>query len=428
MNMLSQMFSFKSRMRFLQALMACAFAFPMLAQSQIVMREVTATGNGGDVSSATIDAIENAIGQVGGMKISTATSLSMSEVTKGDKTTFDESFKQNIERMTRGIIKSYKVLESGTSPGSGRVFVNIKAVIPSYKPSEQLKRMKLAVLPLVLRGNAATLPEAANFGNGVSSSLEAYLTQTRKFAMIDRRNTAKSNQELKGANARNAPIEETVKFGVRVGADYIVLVALNEFQPQQSQQERVTGRVVTRFSAPVAIDVRVIDIATGQIKFAQTYNNPGRLPSSAALTQYAADIGVDIGQVISSAIYPIAVVGGGDKEVTFNQGGDTVQTGRSYRLVSLGKNLTDPYTKESLGQEESEIAIVEVTAVTDRTATARLVSGRLPPSIAAGSLLARLLPDEPSMALNVQVTLPTLPGASSNNSGAGGAKKDDQDW
>ena len=401
---------------------------PAYSQSQIIMREVTATGNGGDVSSATIDAIENAIGQVGGMKISTATSLSMSEVTKGDKTTFEESFKQNIERMTRGIIKSYKVLESGTSPGSGRAFVKIKAVIPSYKPSEQLKRMKLAVLPLVLRGNAATLPEAVNFGNGVASSLEAYLTQTRKFAMIDRRNTAKSNQELKGANARNAPIEETVKFGVRVGADYIVLVALNEFLPQQTQQERVTGRVVTRFSAPVAIDVRLIDIATGQIKFAQTYNNPGRLRSSSALQQYAADIGVDLGQVISSAIYPIAVVGGGDKEVTFNQGGDTVQIGRSYRLVSLGKNLTDPYTKESLGQEESEIAIVEVTAVTDRTATARLVSGRLPPNIASGSLLARLMPDEPSMALNVQVTLPTLPGASSSNSGAGGAKKDDQDW
>jgi hypothetical protein len=39
------------------------------------------------------------------------------------------------------------------------------------------------------------------------------------------------------------------------------------------------------------------------------------------------------------------------------------------------------------------------------------------------------MPDEPSMALNVQVTLPTLlPGASSGNSGAGGAKKDDQDW
>jgi curli biogenesis system outer membrane secretion channel CsgG len=405
-------------------------ALPAFSQSQIIMREVTATGNGADMSSATIDAIENAIGQVGGMKISAATSMSMSEVTKGDKTTFEENFKQNIERLTRGTVKSYKVLESGISPGSGSTFVKIKAVIPSYKLSEQLKRMKLAVLPLVLRGNTSSNPEAASFGNTVSSSLESYLTQTRKFAMIDRRNTTKSNQELKGANARNAPIEETLKFGVRVGADYIVLVALNEFAPQQTQQERVTGRVVTRFSAPVAVDVRVIDIATGQIKFAQTYNNPGRLSSASALQQYATDIGVDLGQVISAAIYPIAVVSGTDKEVTFNQGGDTVQTGRSYRLVSLGKKLTDPYTKESLGQEETEIAIVEVTSVTDRTATARLVSGRLPPTVAAGGILARLLPDEPSASLNVQLTLPTLPGASTTSSGAGagGAKKDDQDW
>ncbi len=404
------------------------FTLPAFSQSQIIMSEVTATGNGGDISSATIDAIENAIGQVGGMKISTATSLSISQVTKGDKTTFDENFKENIERLTRGMIKSYKVLESGTSPGSGRAFVKIRAVIPSYKPSEQLKRMKLAVLPLVLRGNTSSNPQAATFGNSVSSSLESYLTQTRKFAMIDRRNTAKSNQELKGANARNAPIEETLKFGVRVGADYIVLVALNEFAPQQTQQERVTGKVVTRLSVPVAVDVRVIDIATGQIKFAQTYNNPGRLSSASALQQYATDIGVDLGQVISAAIYPIAVVSGTDKEVTFNQGGDTVQTGRSYRLVSLGKKLTDPYTKESLGQEETEIAIVEVTGVSDRTATARLVSGRLPTSVVSGSLLARLLPDEPSASLNVQVTLPTLPGASPTGSGAGGSKKDDQDW
>ena len=48
----------------------------MAAQAQqIVMREVIATGNGGDPSKATIDAIENAIAQVGGMRISTATSL-----------------------------------------------------------------------------------------------------------------------------------------------------------------------------------------------------------------------------------------------------------------------------------------------------------------------------------------------------------------
>ena len=68
------------------------------AHGQITMREVVSTGNGGDPSKATIDAIENAIAQVGGMRISTATSLSMSEVTKGNSTTIEENFKQNISK------------------------------------------------------------------------------------------------------------------------------------------------------------------------------------------------------------------------------------------------------------------------------------------------------------------------------------------
>ena len=228
--------------------------FCVSSQAQIVMREVISTGNGGDISKATIDAIENAISQVGGMRISTATSLSMSEVTKDGNTTIEEKFKQNIEKLTRGVVKSYTVLESGTSPGSGRVFVKIRAIIPSYKPSDQLKRLKLAVMPITLAGSARSRPEAIEFGENISAALEAYLTQTRKFAMIDRRYTEKSNRELAGVNARNAPIEETVKIGMRAGADYIVLVALKEIVSQQQQQQRVTGRVVTRSVVPVSID------------------------------------------------------------------------------------------------------------------------------------------------------------------------------
>ena len=392
------------------------------------MREVVATGNGGDPSKATIDAIENAISQVGGMRISTATSLSMSEVTKGGATTIEENFKQNIEKMTRGVIKSYTVLESGTSPGTGRSFVKIKALIPSYKPSEQLKRMKLAVMPVVVTGPSQGRSEAMDFAESVSAALEAYLTQTRKFAMIDRRFTEKSNRELAGVNSRNAPIEETVKVGVRVGADFIVLAALKSFSPQQQQQQRVTGRVVTRSVVPVGIDVRVIDIATGQIKFAQTYNNPGRLPSSVSLSQYAADIGADLGQVIGTAIYPIAVVSGTESEVTLNQGGDTVQVGRIYRLVTLGQNLVDPYTRESLGQEEREVARAEIISVTDRTATAKVVSGRIPQPIKSGGVLARVLPEEVSGNLNVQVNLPNLPGMTPSPDGRGAKPKNDDDW
>ncbi|MFM8546310.1 MAG: CsgG/HfaB family protein [Betaproteobacteria bacterium] len=401
--------------------------FNPAAQAQVVMREVVATGNGGDMAKATVDALENAIAQVGGMRLSTNTSLTMSEVTSGGTTTFDERFRQNIEKVTRGVVKSYTVLESGISPGSGRAQVKIRAIIPTYRQSEQLKRLRLAVVPLRVTGAAASRPGGAEFAESVSASLEAFLTQTRKFAMIDRRSTDASHKEIQRVNSRNAPIEETVKIGMRVGADYMVIAALKDFNVQEVQQQRVTGRVITRTSAPVGIDVRVIDIATGQIKFAQTYTHPGRLPPGMTLAQYASDIGADIGHVISTAIYPVAVVAATGSEVTLNQGGDTVQVGRVYRVVSLGKNLIDPHTKESLGQEELEVALIEITTVTDRTANAKLVSGQLPSPIKPGSLLARVVPEDPSKPLSVQVSLPAPPGMG-GAAGGGKSKKDDEDW
>ena len=83
-------------MRFFRAALTIAGLFCAFTSvsAQIVMREIIATGNGGDPSKATIDAIENAISQVGGMRISTATSLSMSEASNGGTTTFEENFKQ----------------------------------------------------------------------------------------------------------------------------------------------------------------------------------------------------------------------------------------------------------------------------------------------------------------------------------------------
>jgi len=398
-----------------------------LAQAQVIMREVVATGNGGDMAKATVDALENAIAQVGGMRLSTSASLLMSEVTSGSTTSFDEQFRQNIEKVTRGVVKSYTVLESGISTGSGRSQVKIRAIIPTYRQSEQLKRLRLAVVPLRVTGDAASRAGGADFAELVSSSLEAFLTQTRKFAMIDRRSADTSYKELQRVNSRNAPIEETVKVGMRVGADYIVIASLRNFDVRESQQQRATGRVVTRTNAPVGIDVRVIDIATGQIKFAQTYNNPGRLPAGLSLAQYAGDIGHDIGHVISTAIYPIAVVAVTGAEITLNQGGDTVQVGRVYRVVSLGQNLLDPHTRESLGQEELEVGRIEVISVTDRTANAKLLSGRLPTPIKPGSLLARVIPDDLSKLSITQMNLQVLPGMEGLAVG-GKSKKDDEDW
>lgn len=401
----------------------------ILSQSvfaQIIYREIIAVGNAGDPAAATVDAIENAIAQVGGMKLSTSTSLTMRQTVEGDKVKVSEDFKQNVEKATRGLIKSYTVLESGVSPGSGRAFVKIKAIIPTYKQSEQLKRLKLAVTPVSTSASLSSSIEAKEFAENVSSSVEATLTQSRKFAMIDRRNTDASGKELNRTKTKFAPLEETLKIGMRVGADYAVMAVLKEFAPKQVQQQRLTGRVQVKSFVPISIDIRVLDIATGQIKFAHSYINPGRLPNGMSLGEYAAEAGADIGLLINMAIYPIAVVSVSNDIVIFNQGGETVQIGRVYRLVKLGANLQDPYTKESLGQEELEVGRAEVISVTDRTASAKVISGSVLGPGKPGSLLARVLPDSE---LPTPATGNSSPQANLESQAAPKAKtKDDEDW
>jgi hypothetical protein len=416
-----------------RALVMAALLGTLGAQAQIVYREVTTTGNGGDPGEALLDALETAIAQVTGQRLSSSVSLTISESTRNGSTQMTEDFRQKVEKATRGVVKSYSVLESGTTAASGRAFVRIRAVIPTYKQSEQLKRMKLALAPVAVAQTLASQSGAREFAEGVSAATEAYLTQSRKFAMIDRRFTDTSGRELARVHTKYAPIAETVKIGMRVGADYLVLAHVKAFEVQEQSERRVTGRTVTRLRAEIGVDLRVLDVATGQIKFAHSYVHPGRLPAGMTLTQLSAEVGADLGQLINTAIYPLAVVAASGEQLTFNQGGETVQVGRVYRIVTLGKALVDPYTRESLGQEETEVARAEVTAVTDRTANARVVTGRVPDGARPGSLLARVVPDDAaaSLAVAAQVRLPGSEGAAAALSApaAGGkpAGKDD-DW
>jgi curli biogenesis system outer membrane secretion channel CsgG len=366
-----------------------------VAHAQVQFKDVEATGHGGDESSATLEALQSALSTVGGMKLSASIGMSVSETVRGDAVGFNQDYRQDIERITRGVIKSYRVVQKGVSPGSGQTFVRVVATIPTYRPSEHLKRLKLAVVPLAIHPKLQADRDARKFADDVSAALESSLTQSRRFAMLDRRFGAQASRELSSIIGGATPIEETVKLGMTAGADYIVVAALRDYAAQNVEGRSPLGRPIVRLNAPVAIDVRVIDIATRQIKYAQSYVHPGRLPASVNLNQHAANIGAEIGESIGAAIFPIAVVALSGVHATFNQGGETVQVGRRYSLVVLGRNLVDPYTKESLGQEEHEVGRAEVISVTDRTAVARVISGA--PQEAKGQLLARALPDGMSL-------------------------------
>lgn len=361
------------------------------AMAQVVFRDVQGQGCGGDEPSALLEALQSALAEVGGMRLKVDVAMQMQETVSNDVASMESSFRQNVERVTRGMVKTFRVLSKNVSPSSGQLCVTVMATIPSYRPSEQLKRLKLAVVPISVHPQLANAPGARKFADDVSSAIEAHLTSSRRFAMLDRRFGVDTNRELNSIIGGSTPIEETAKLGLSAGADYIVITSLRDFSAQVVEGRSPLGRATNRLVAPVAIDVRVIDIATRQIKFAKAYTNMGRLPTNYGLKDHAQDIGHDIGEAISTAIFPIAVVSVSGPMVTLNQGGDTVQIGRHYRIVVLGPNLVDPYTKESLGQEELDVGVVEVTSVTDRTSQGRVVSGNLTDH--KGQFLARPAPE-----------------------------------
>jgi len=80
-------------------------------------------------------------------------------------------------------------------------------------------------------------------------------------------------------------------------------------------------------------------------------------------------------------------------QVTLSQGGDTLAVGDEFTLLLLGERLRDPYTKESLGRQESPVGTVRVSSVQAKMATAEILTleDRIPTDGPLPALIARPL-------------------------------------
>ena len=61
--------------------------------------------------------------------------------------------------------------------------------------------------------------------------------------------------------------------------------------------------------------------------------------------------------------------------VYLNMGGEKIARGQRFSVYSLGEELIDPYTGESLGAEEEEIGVIEIVDVKPKFSTARMIDG-----------------------------------------------------
>ena len=357
-----------------------------MASAKIQYVTVEKMGTGKTTQAAIHDALGQALGQVNGMEMSTQEKAGLSSVKLGGSINKlkaiaelnKESFQQDVRTATKGVIKRYEILTLKKNPHDHRLLnVTLKATIAKFQNSNQTKRRRISVLPFHMSDPGNRLQRI--FANTLCQGLVSYLTQTRKFAVLDRNFKKETMEELNFLRDKSVPVEEMAKLGNRLGTDFIVVGQINKAVAQKWYKKmKSTGRKFTMSRYGGTFSYRVLDVATGQILFSQFHDGirtrGGELPDLNRIAQKNAKL---IGEQIVQSIFPLAVVSVSGQSVYLGQGGETITMGQKYKLVQYKKPLMDPYTKEFLGREEIEVGVVQITDVQAKTSRAKILRSQI---------------------------------------------------
>ena len=329
-------------------------------------------GEGMSRQDAIVAGLASAVEQVSGVKIESASSLrvelrSVANATE-DANSLAEEQQREISRQSGGFVKRYAI--TGEENNS-TYLVTLNVVVERFSapglPTQDRRRIVVAN-PLDLSGkagdNAALLRER----------LTSFLVQSRRFAVLDRNNDPVFKRELDLLRGPDVPMQETLRIGQTLGADYIVLVKIRAHETQtQSQTVRLTGRTVATQTSLISVDFSIFDVATRQVKWTGRFGDA----QNAGISETLDIVATALGENILDAIYPMQVLqAGADGSIVINQGGETLRVGQALSLNRLGDEMIDPYTKEPLGRAEMPIGRIVIERVDPKMSYGRLISGQ----------------------------------------------------
>ena len=347
--------------------------FFLVAKVEIVNVEVEGLGTS---KKAAIDsALVEAVSQVNGAEIASKTKRQLTEVVNDEDVKSSEAFNQEVSTITNGLIKNWKILYESLEGNNHLVKLSVN--ISKFKKSVQSDRLRLAVVPFRAADSVKVNQTVSKFEGAITAQLENYLTQTRRFAIIDRSFLDEQTKELDliaSGSRTSMSVDEIVKLGNRLGTDYLVVGRIEKANSVISEKKSKVSDTVKKYLTSTArITLRLIDVATTQIKFADTYEKK----AGVSIEKLADKLAIEIGKIVLGSVYPIRIVNASSSQVVLGQGGKTLKSGDFFKVYQLGKKLIDPYTKESLGREEIEVAVIQINNVKSKTSDAKILESIL---------------------------------------------------
>jgi hypothetical protein len=228
-----------------------------------------------------------------------------------------------------------------------------------------------------------TAVPASKIAEEVRQRLIDALTATGRFSVLDRDFSPETRSELDLVASGQTPSDEMTKLSQTLSADIIWVGSINDFGYHRNARHlQMSGRDLVNYSGGWSVSQRILNVSTRQIMLSDTLQD--QLAPTEPTTM---DQGVDGAQLtarmesevvdrtvaaILSRTFPLVVVSKDGTNVILSQGGQAVKVGTSYAIVSLGKEMKDPQTGESLGRTETPCCDVSIDRVSSKLAYGHL--------------------------------------------------------
>jgi curli biogenesis system outer membrane secretion channel CsgG len=389
--------------------------------------KVTAEGFGASASEAVSEAMKMAILQVNGAAIQTASMTAKYglDVTLGKDSASlrANEFAEVVKQRSGGVIQNFKVLDlQEPSVLAGKRYkASIEAEIAKFNASAEMQKIKVVVGPI--RFESASLPmgdrslPSAEVGITLRQRISDALVQTGRFAILDRELSPEIERELDMIATGQAPSAELAKMSQAASADLVWSARVSNLSyNRHARQLKTSDRELVSYSGGWAISQKLVNVATRQVTASDSLR--GQAPSLEPTTLGS---GVDsakvlegmsnelVSQVVASILrrtFPVTVVSLDGTNVVLSQGGQAIREGARYAMVTMGNEMKDPQTGQSLGRGESPCCELVVERVTPNLSYGRLENVRSNlEQLAPGGL--QLRQELPAGAKNTAVASPS---------------------
>ena len=358
--------------------------FLNISFAEISYIEIDSKGKAAKYEDALKKALKEAVSKVNGVTIKTESVLEIIDksltTNEGSSATLGRNLKEKISEKSGGSIKSFNILNE-YEDANGLQVVEIRATVAKYVLSKTANRKRMAIVPFRINLNEISIYGKSGFDD--AESLKGYLNQeftnyfvqTRKFTILDREFDKEISTELSNlANSKN--IEDQVKIGQKLFADYIIVGRLDFLVLKQIEKKYLTSDLIKKKNIGILnLSYRVIDVTTGQIKYSSKVNLEVDLKKQSQPIPYLINLTAqNAGLEIMYAIYPILVEKIEGNLLYLGQGGNQIKVNDNYTIYErTDSKIKDSYTGETLGNVEKVVGKATIVESSSKFSVAQII-------------------------------------------------------